>query len=71
MMEKGGAVTPIGDPPNIIVASNPTVIANVRIFQMCFILFANIQLEFCKFDLDRVLISLHSLLTWRLELFWL
>lgn len=28
--KKGGALTPIGDPPNIIVASNPVVVASVR-----------------------------------------
>jgi len=27
----GGAVTPVGDPPNVIIASNPDVVAAVSI----------------------------------------
>lgn len=26
----GGAITPVGDPPNVIVASHPDVISSVR-----------------------------------------
>lgn len=27
----GGALTPIGDPPNVIIASNPEVIKSVKV----------------------------------------
>lgn len=65
--EKGGAVTPIGDPPNIIVASNPVVVASVRRFQINFLL----ELFHQPTIFDRALISSHSPRTWWPESFWL
>lgn len=63
---KGGAITPIGDPPNIIVASNPTIVANVRAGQIinnCFFhLFdtSNIHLGFYLFQgVDFLTFSTH------------
>lgn len=32
----GGAITPIGDPPNVIIASNPSVIAAVSQKSNCY-----------------------------------
>lgn len=33
----GGAITPIGDPPNVIIANNPAIIKSVNRFIIIFV----------------------------------
>lgn len=58
-----GAVTPVGDPPNVIIASNKDVVAAVRVQALTFYLFSETRSSHANLNNN----SLFRPLFWRVE----